>query len=144
MQAHLIDIDLCNLAGGRVNGASPAYGVDEMTHALKTAETKYFMTVPSQIEVALTAAKLAGILREHIFLLEGELEGFTTMKQLLDIGRSYSKDDQAPIYQIPSGKKNSEVCGYLNFSSGTTGLPKAVSLSDYYAQLVLPDPGLTT
>ncbi|KIW84652.1 hypothetical protein Z517_00040 [Fonsecaea pedrosoi CBS 271.37] len=114
-------------AGGRVNGASPAYGPDEMAHALKTAQTKYIMTVPSSINVALVAAKKAGIPNDRIFLLEGELEGYTTIKQLLEIGKSYG-NDQTPTYRIPAGSTN-DVCGFLTFSSGTTGLPKAVMLS---------------
>ncbi|OCK73502.1 4-coumarate-CoA ligase 2 [Lepidopterella palustris CBS 459.81] len=115
-------------AGGKVNGASPAYSVDEMTHALKTADAKYIMTVPNSIKVALAAAKEAGIPKERIFLLEGEVEGYTTMKQLLEIGKSYGNDGQTPIYRIPKGRTN-DVCGFLTFSSGTTGLPKAVMLS---------------
>ena len=98
-----------------------------MTHALKTADTKYIMTVPSAIRVAVAAAKEAGIPKERIFLLEGELKGYTSMKQLLQIGRGYGEDGQASIYRIRSGKTN-DVCGFLNFSSGTTGLPKAVSV----------------
>ena len=98
-----------------------------MTHALKTANAKYIMTVPNSIKVAYTAAKEAGIPKEHIFLLEGEAEGYTTMKQLLEIGKSYGKLGQTHIYRIPKGTTN-DVCGFLTFSSGTTGLPKAVSI----------------
>jgi 4-coumarate--CoA ligase len=108
-----------------VNGASPAYTAGEMSHALKTANSKYIMTVPDSIAVSLLAAKEAGIPKEHVFLLEGEHEGFTTMKQLLQIGKGYGEHGQSPIYRIPAGQTN-DICGYLNFSSGTTGLPKAV------------------
>jgi 4-coumarate--CoA ligase len=116
-------------AGGVVSGASPAYNVEEMTYALKTADAKFIMTMPNSMEVAAAAAKNAGIPKERVFLLEGDMEGFTTMQQLLSIGRGYLEENQIPQFQIPSGKQNKNVCGYLSFSSGTTGLPKAVMIS---------------
>lgn len=85
------------------------------------------MTVPDSIKVAIAAAKEAGIPKEHIFLLEGELPGYTTLQELVNVGKSYGEDGQTPVWNIPSGKKNKDVCGFLNFSSGTTGLAKAVS-----------------
>lgn len=105
-----------------------------MSSALKTAQSKYIMTVPNSIQVACAAAKEAGIPQERIFLLEGELEGYTTMKQLLEIGKNYGKDGQSPVYRIPNGSTNN-VCGFLNFSSGTTGLPKAVSIRKFICQI---------
>jgi acyl-coenzyme A synthetase/AMP-(fatty) acid ligase len=101
-----------------------------MAGALKTAESKYIMTVPNSIKIALLAAKEAGIPRERIFLLEGELEGYMTMKELLEIGKSYGVEGQSTIFRIPKGETN-DVCGFLNFSSGTTGLPKAVSHCEF-------------
>lgn len=86
------------------------------------------MTMPNSIKVALSAAEKVGIPRKHIFLLEGELEGYTTMNQLLEIGKNYGKEGQTPVYRIPKGKNN-DVCGFLTFSSGTTGLPKAVCIA---------------
>lgn len=115
-----------NLSGGVISGASPAYNVEEMTYALKTAQAKILMTVPSSMNVAIPAAQNAGIPKERIFLLEGEKDGYTTMQQLLDMGKSYGSN-QAPAFKIPQGQTNRDVCGFLSFSSGTTGLPKAVS-----------------
>jgi 4-coumarate--CoA ligase len=117
-------------AGGRVNGASPAYSVEEMAHALKTAEAKFLMTLPSSLDVAVAAATEAGIPKSHILLLEGSAAGFTSIQDLIsqfqDAGHIV-----APYYRIPTGKTNMEICGYLNFSSGTTGFPKAVMLSHH-------------
>lgn len=52
-------------AGGRVSGASPAYNEEEMTYALKTADAKFLMTHPNSMDVAVAAAKNAGIPKEN-------------------------------------------------------------------------------
>jgi acyl-coenzyme A synthetase/AMP-(fatty) acid ligase len=108
-----------------ISGASPAYNVEEMTYALKTAQAKYLMTVPSSMEVAVPAAQNAGIPQERIFLLDGQKEGYTSVQELIQIGKSYA-DAQAESFKLSPGQTNREVCGFLSFSSGTTGLPKAV------------------
>lgn len=120
--------------GGRVNGASPAYSVEEMTNALHTAEAKFIMTVPNSIKVAVAAAENAGIPKKHIFLLEGELENYVTLKKLIETGKKLGKSGQSPMYRIPKGQTN-DVCGFLTFSSGTTGLPKAVSSQPWMINL---------
>ena len=61
--------------GGKVSGASPAYNVEEMTYALKTADAKFLMTHPNSMDVAVQAAKNAGIPKKNLFLLEGEMGG---------------------------------------------------------------------
>lgn len=121
---HLALTDAIDI-GGRVNGASPAYNVEEMTYALKIAKSKILITLPSSLEVALAAARNAGIPREHVFLLEGAAEGYVSIQALMKRGEKYAA---SPSYRLPPGKTNKEICGYLNFSSGTTGLPKAVSV----------------
>jgi 4-coumarate--CoA ligase len=115
-----------NRVGGVVSGASPAYNVEEMSYALKTGKAKYIFTVPGSMDVAEKAARSARIGKERVFLLEGEMEGFTSMKALLEIGRKYGEENQVEEYKLKEGERNGDLCGFLSFSSGTTGLPKAV------------------
>lgn len=116
-------------AGGVVSGASPAYNVEEMSYALQTGEARFLFTVPGSMEVAAAAAKNAGIPQDRVFLLEGKMDGFTSMSDLLEIGKSYGPAGQIEQFRLPPGKQNKDVCGFLSFSSGTTGLPKAVMIA---------------
>ena len=49
---------------------------EEMSRALKTAQARFLMTTPRPMEVAAASAKEAGIPKQNIFLLEGELPGY--------------------------------------------------------------------
>ena len=81
------------------------------------------------MEVATASAKSVNLPKSNLFLLEGKLEGYSTVHDLIAIGKSYGPSSQVTSYKIPAGKRNKDVCGYLSFSSGTTGLPKAVMIS---------------
>lgn len=96
-----------------------------MAYALKTADAKFIFTLPGSVGVAVEAAEKIGMKKDKVFLLEGEMEGFTTLQELVELGRR--EKEQVGEFVIPEGKTNGEVCAFLSFSSGTTGLPKAVS-----------------
>jgi acyl-CoA synthetase (AMP-forming)/AMP-acid ligase II len=83
--------------GAKISGASPAYNVEEMTFALKTADAKFLMTTPASMEIAAASAKAAGLPQSNVFLLEGELPGYTTIQDRMAklIRHQRSSSDQA-------------------------------------------------
>lgn len=95
-----------------------------MVYALRIAKTKILFTAPAALEKACAAAKQIGIPTCNVFLLQGNANGFQSIQDLMRQGTELQPQ---PPYRIPVGMTNKELCGYLNFSSGTTGLPKAVS-----------------
>lgn len=131
---NLLSMDVTNLVltfdsiGGMISGASPAYNVEEMTYTLRTADAKILMTAESSLSVAIPAARNAGIPQDRIILLEGQHQGFTSIHDLLSFGQSLGAQRQVAPFKIPTKQTNKDLCGFLSFSSGTTGLPKAVSL----------------
>ena len=110
-----------------------------MTYALGKAGAKFLITMPAAMDVAGPAAKNAGIPQHRIFLLEGNIEGFTTVKALLNIGKSFGEDGQIPSFKIPKCKKNRDVGVFLSF----TGLPKAVMIVCHLAVFLYIILGLT-
>ncbi|KAF2157827.1 acetyl-CoA synthetase-like protein [Myriangium duriaei CBS 260.36] len=114
--------------GGVVSGASPAYGVEEMVYALKTSGAKWLFAHKASMSVAAEAARQAGLGRERVIVLDGgSVEGHETLQGLIRKGKEAG--EQVQEFSIPEGRTNFDVCGFLSFSSGTTGLPKAVMIA---------------
>lgn len=95
--------------GGRVNGASPAYGVEEMVHAMKTANSSIVFTLHSCLNIAMEAAEIVGLGKDRIILLEGSAEGTRNLEDLIGEGKRL---EEVPIWKIPNGSSNKDICGY--------------------------------
>lgn len=111
--------------GGRVCGANPAYTVEELSYTLKTSGARALFINKDTIEVATSSAKSVGLDPRSIHLLHASDEGISNVHQLVERGKQ-AGSMCPPYFTIPTGKTNFEICGFLSFSSGTTGLPKAV------------------
>lgn len=114
---------LMNSIGARFNGMSPALTTEEIAYHMKTAKAKFVITTPAALPKVQEAMRALGIPLRNVFTIREQVAGMSSINDLIRGGEAL---DTVPPYRIPTGTSNKQLCGNLLFSSGTTGLPKAV------------------
>ncbi|EIW85344.1 acetyl-CoA synthetase-like protein [Coniophora puteana RWD-64-598 SS2] len=95
-----------------------SYGTPyEFQHTFKLGGPTLLFVSPKMLSLALSS----GIPKEKIYVLEGSVAGYTSFQNLLD------RTSKLPRVAVKQAKK--DTLAYLVFSSGTSGLPKAVMIS---------------
>ncbi|KAI9022692.1 hypothetical protein DFJ74DRAFT_101562 [Hyaloraphidium curvatum] len=118
-------------AGCAMTPSNPAYVARELEHQLRVSGTRVLFTQASMLPTAFEVAKAAGLPRSHIVLTDNEgPRDLITLAQLVDRGRELSEDDVGGRV-VFSEDDIKRAPALLPFSSGTTGLPKAVALSHH-------------
>lgn len=95
--------------------------VPELVHMLRRATVTHLFVHPSLLDRALDAARQVGVPESRLYLLEGTSTKQRSLSSLLD-----ATVHAPPVAVRPVTK---DTLAYLLFSSGTTGLPKAVAVS---------------
>lgn len=123
--------------GGIFAGVNPSHTPYELEHAFRTAEVKALIVEPELLANALRAAQQAGIPRTNIFVFDHN----TSVVQSWDDSEVWDTDIRSWRYLMDQGETDwirwdSEARSKAStaarlFSSGTTGLPKAVEMTHY-------------
>ena len=121
-------------AGGIFTGANPTFVARELAHQLKDSGATYLLCADASLDTGIEAAKLAGMnVAEQVFVFngkiyDGETEGQKGCKYWSNLLAS-SEDAKDFQWDDLSGPGECDTTLALNYSSGTTGVPKGVEIT---------------
>ncbi|OAL36965.1 hypothetical protein AYO20_03734 [Fonsecaea nubica] len=115
-------------AGGIFSGVNPSYTVFELAHAIRTADITHLIVEPEFVPKALLAARECSLPASNVF-------AFDTLKQTIPqhLGvkswRALLRNGQMDWERFDDETRSKETIVARLFSSGTTGMPKALDIS---------------
>jgi acyl-CoA synthetase (AMP-forming)/AMP-acid ligase II len=112
-------------------GANPVYTPSEVAYQMKAVQAKIVLVHPSLLETGIEAANQAGVSLDRLFLF-ASTENPTTMG--IHDWRSIlpsAADADSWQWRTLAAELAVQTTAVINFSSGTTGMPKAVCISHY-------------
>ncbi|EIM81740.1 acetyl-CoA synthetase-like protein [Stereum hirsutum FP-91666 SS1] len=95
----------------------------ETTALMKLARVTQLFVSPKKLPMAREAARKIGLPDEKIYILQGKVEGRRSLADMINDVRANG------TLRVASRPVKKDTLAYLIFSSGTSGLPKAVMLS---------------
>ncbi|KAF4594461.1 4-coumarate-CoA ligase 2 [Ophiocordyceps camponoti-floridani] len=119
-------------AGFIFTGVNPSYTAEEVTHQLSDSTAKVVLVHPSVVDTVVEAATRVGLARDRIFLFSGQPAPEPEHAGIRDWTAMTASAEEADSW--PWTHPQPQAIAAINYSSGTTGLPKGVCIS--HANLV--------
>ncbi|KAK6005056.1 hypothetical protein QM012_007835 [Aureobasidium pullulans] len=123
------------MAGGVFTGANPTYVARELAYQLQDSGARFLICAEVSLDTGIEAADTAGISHEKVFVFDNGYATFDNLGEGHGDVRHWSKlltssaESRKFAWQKLSSKEelNRTIC--LNYSSGTTGVPKGVMIT---------------
>ncbi|KAI0012342.1 acetyl-CoA synthetase-like protein [Xylariaceae sp. FL0662B] len=122
------------MAGGIFTGANPSFVARELAYQLKDSGASFLLAADSSIEIAVEAAVQAGVPISRVYSFDATALDSKLGKARL--GTQHwasllaSKDEATHFDWFEPADAKTTTCA-LNYSSGTTGVPKGVEITHY-------------
>ncbi|PCH35748.1 amp dependent CoA ligase [Wolfiporia cocos MD-104 SS10] len=115
--------------GAIISAANPAYTADELVYQLSATHAKLLVVHPWNLAAGRAAAQAVGLPAARIVLLERVPHaGLVTLAELVAAGAAVPRTFVERALRPGEGRTK---LAFLSFSSGTTGLPKAVQIPHF-------------